>query len=383
MLLRNTLQFFQYRSVASVGILFTTSSLMLGVWAAALPFIKERLQLNDAELGLILLLAPAGSLTGVAFSTRIFGSIKVGRWMGAGNIAQSFLFCVEVIAPNIWIFGIALFFRGTLGFLNGVAVNTVIPRLEKEYNRRFLSTCHGIYSVGGAIGAAFAALFFSLKINNTTQVVLMSGLLTVMVLSQRKEHLKHDYFIHSGSGYKLPNKSILGLSFICLVMFMAEGSVVDWSSIYLQRDLMAPLSLISIGYGGFSVAMTLGRLNGDTYIPRFGDKRIIIGGTLTAALGFLLVGLSPFTWLAITGFILVGIGCCWIVPVLFGAAGRIPDVSAVQGFSMITSGGLIGFVAGPSVIGFISEQWNLSVGFLFVVIMLLLASFAGWRNRFL
>ncbi len=108
-----------------------------------------------------------------------------------------------------------------------------------------------------------------------------------------------------------------------------------------------------------------------------------MAGTLAAGLGFLLVSLSPFPWLAIAGFILVGAGCCWIVPVLFGAAARIPHVSTVQGFGMITSGGLIGFVAGPSVIGFISEQWNLSIGFLFVVMMLLLASFTGWRNRFL
>jgi MFS family permease len=383
MFLQNTAQFFKYKNVSSVGVLFATSSLMLGVWAAALPFIKDRLELNDAGLGLVLLLAPTGSITGVFASTRIFSKIKVGNWMGIGNIIQSIIFCIEVTSPNVWIFGAALYFRGMVGFLNGVAVNAVVPRLEKEHGRRFMSTCHALYSIGGAAGAAFAALLFSVGFDSTAQIILMSVLLTIMVLSLRKFQTRHDYFIHSGSGYRLPDKNIIGLSFICLVVFMAEGSVVDWSSIYLQRELAAPLSLISIGYGGFSVAMTLGRLNGDRYIPKVGDKKIILAGTLTAAAGFLLISLSSFPLMAIAGFITVGFGCCWIVPVLFGAASLIPGVSTVQGFGMITSGGLIGFVIGPSIIGFISEQWNLSVGFLFILVMLSLAGFAGWKNKFL
>jgi MFS family permease len=383
MLLRNTIQFFKIKPVASLGFLFSTSSLMLGVWAAALPFMKDRMQLSDGELGLLLLFAPIGSLTGVFLSTKVFGNIKVGNWLGIGNIAQTILFCVEVFSPYPWLFGLALYFRGMLGFLNGVASNTVAARFEKEYNRRFLSTFHAIYSVGGAIGAGIAAFMFAVHFNSRLQIVIMAVLIIIGIALLRNKYALHDYFIHSGSGFRLPNKSIVGLSFICLVVFMTEGSVVDWSSIYLKRDLLAPLSLISIGYGGFSVAMTLGRLNGDSIIPKLGEKKIIIAGTLIAALGFIIVSQSTNPTLVILGFVLSGVGCCWIVPVLFSAGANIPDVSAVQGFGMITSGGLIGFVAGPSIIGFISEQWNLSVGFLFCVGMLLLASVVGWRNRFL
>jgi hypothetical protein len=50
---------------------------------------------------------------------------------------------------------------------------------------------------------------------------------------------------------------------------------------------------------------------------------------------------------------------------------------------MITTGGLVGFLAGPSIIGFISEQYTLSLGFIFTFIMLLFAAFAGYRNRYL
>ncbi len=70
----------------------------------------------------------------------------------------------------------------------------------------------------------------------------------------------------------MPSLSILGISFICMVSFMAEGCVADWSAIYFKEILFAPKALISLGYAGFSVAMTLGRLNGDLLITKLGSK---------------------------------------------------------------------------------------------------------------
>ncbi|MBK8390764.1 MAG: hypothetical protein IPL23_16435 [Saprospiraceae bacterium] len=67
MLLKNTRSFFQIKEVASLGFLFSTSSLMIGIWAAALPFIIKRLEVSDGELGLLLLFGPMGSLCGVFY----------------------------------------------------------------------------------------------------------------------------------------------------------------------------------------------------------------------------------------------------------------------------------------------------------------------------
>jgi hypothetical protein len=50
---------------------------------------------------------------------------------------------------------------------------------------------------------------------------------------------------------------------------------------------------------------------------------------------------------------------------------------------MVTTGGLIGFLTGPSVIGFISEKANLSKGLSLLIFMELAAACAAWQNRFL
>lgn len=381
MFLRNTIQFFKIKEAAALSYLFATNSLMIAVWAAALPFITQRLDLSDSELGFMLLLSPMGSITGVLISTKVYASIPVGKWLGRGNILYMLLMMGEVLAPWQWLFGCMLYFRGLTGFLNGVATNAVVGRLEDQYGRRLMATCHAMYSVGGGVGAALAAFMFRFGLGSQVQAMGMAAVLILFVLILRPFYLRHDYFIHSKSSLRLPGGPVLGLAFICLVLFMAEGSIVDWSSIYMKRNLALPLVYISLGYGGFAIAMTIGRLNGDILIPRIGQKRIVIIGCLLAALGLAAVSLSTLASWAIAGFVITGFGCSVIVPVLFSSAGRIPGVSIVQGYGMITSGGLIGFLAGPSIIGFISEQTDLTLGFRFVVFMLLTAAFVAWRNK--
>jgi len=80
---------------------------------------------------------------------------------------------------------------------------------------------------------------------------------------------------------------------------------------------------------------------------------------------------------------MVGFGCSGIVPILFRTSANIPGVSTVEGFAMVTTGGLIGFLTGPSVIGFIAEKASLSKGLSLLILMGLLAAFVGWRNPFL
>ena len=382
-MLRNTSEFIKHKPAFAIGFLFAASSLMIGIWVAAIPAIKERLQLSDSALGLSLLLAPLGALTGVFLSTRIFSKIRVGNWLLAGHILFCLIMIMEVTAQTRLMLWFALYLHGVVGFLNGVSVNSVVDMLEKKYNRKFMSRSHAMYSIGGGVGAGLAAVFFSVNINSYLQAVIMAACIILVILASGKYLLVHKTIIHSGSSLRFPSLSILGISFICLVVFMAEGCVADWSAIYLKESFTSPKELISLGFAGFSIAMTIGRLNGDQLIPRIGSKTIVIAGSLLAACGFLLVALSGNTFMAIGGFILVGLGCSCIVPVLFSAAANMPGVSAVQGFAMVTTGGLIGFLAGPSVIGFISESLDLSTGFAFVFLMTLLAALTGWQNKYL
>ena len=382
-MLKNIVSFSKNKPVLSIGFLFASSSLLFGTWVAAIPGIKEKLSLSDGSLGLSLLLSPLGAITGMLFSTIIFSKISVGKWMFIGYITICILMMLQINSINRPMFWICLFFYGFVSFLNGVSTNATVNLLEKKQKKLFMSTCHGLYSFGGAISAGLAVIMFSIQIPSSLQIVIVSIFIFSIIVLSRNYLLANNDIIHSKSGIKFPSLSILGISFICMVTFMAEGCVADWSAIYMKEIMFAPKEILSLGYAGFSIAMTVGRLNGDTLIAKIGSKNIVIGGCLIAATGFLIVVTAPAIMIAITGYVLIGIGCSSIVPVLFSASANIPNVSTVEGFAMVTTGGVIGFLTGPSIIGFISEKSNLSVGLSLLVFMSLLAAFVAWRNKFL
>lgn len=366
-----------------MGFNFCTSSLLFGTWVAAIPTVKDRMGFTDGSLGLSLLLSPLGALTGVALSTKVFSRIPVGTWMYIGYTTLCLIMIAEINAVNRVMLWLCLYCFGLVSFLNGVSSNATVNIMEKKYNRRMMSTCHGMYSLGGWISSGLAAALFAFHIVSGWQIVLVAAVI-IFILYRNKNHLMANKdIIQSKSGLKLPSLTILGISFICMVVFMAEGCVADWSAIYLKESLHSPKALVSLGYFGFSAAMTVGRFNGDNLISKMGSKKVVIGGGTLAALGFATVVIAPSVSVAILGYILVGCGCCCIVPVLFSASANIPGVSTVEGFAMVTTGGLIGFLTGPSLIGFISEKINLSAGFSLLILLALAAVVVAWQNKFL
>ncbi|MDQ6763857.1 MAG: MFS transporter [Bacteroidota bacterium] len=382
-MIKNFTSFIKNKPVFAVGFLFAVSSLLFGIWVAAIPGIKARMGFTDGSLGLSLLLAPLGSVSGMLLSTRVFSKISVGRWMFTGYIIMCCIMMLEINSVNRPMLWLCLYFFGLIGFLNGVSANSTVNLMEKKYNKLFMSTCHGMYSMGGALSGGIAALLFVWHVTSGWQIILVACCLITVILLNKPYLLANKDIIHSRSAFKFPSASILGISFICMVSFMAEGCVADWSAIYFKEILFAPKALISLGYVGFSVAMTVGRLNGDMLITKLGSKTVVLCGSLLAALGFLVVVTASVIFIAITGYIMVGLGCCCIVPVLFRASANIPGLSTVEGFAMVTTGGLIGFLTGPSVIGFIAEKASLPKGLSLLILMGLLAAYTAWRNPFI
>lgn len=382
-MLRNLLAFIRHKPGFTLGFLLSISSLLLGIWAAALPAIKQRLGLTNETLGFSLLLSPLGALTGVLLSSWIFSRVKVGKWLLTGTILQCLLYIAMVTVQYKIIFWLVLFATGVIGFFNGVSINAVIDMTEKKYQKRIMSSCHGMYSLGGGVSICLAAIFYSLHIASAYQIIFVAFVIICILFFIRRHLLTHQMYIHSGSSLSAPPLSVLGLAFICFVSFMGEGSIADWSAIYMKESLHSTVAMAGLGYGGFSVMMAVGRFNGDALIPQLGAKKIVIAGTLIAAAGFLLTVAFHYKITAVAGFSLVGIGYACVVPILFSAAANVPGISPAVGISSIASGGLIGFLFGPSVIGMVAEKVNLAAGLSFVLVLNIIASVVATRNKFL
>jgi hypothetical protein len=73
--------------------------------------------------------------------------------------------------------------------------------------------------------------------------------------------------------------------------------------------------------------------------------------------------------------LICGLGFSILIPVLFREAGRAKKIAPSLGLAMVSTLGYMGFLVGPPSIGFISELFDLKIGFAFVGFLMVLVLF--------
>jgi hypothetical protein len=85
----------------------------------------------------------------------------------------------------------------------------------------------------------------------------------------------------------------------------------------------------------------------------------------------------PWPAAAMLGFVLVGLGAANIVPLMFGAAGRLPGVSPAVSIATVTTLGYAGLLSGPALIGFLAHASSLPIALAAVGGLLIMVSIAA------
>ena len=65
-----------------------------------------------------------------------------------------------------------------------------------------------------------------------------------------------------------PSSTAVLLGLLCLVLFLAEGAMLDWSAVLLRAWRGVAISDAGHGYAAFSITMAIGRLLGDRITAR-------------------------------------------------------------------------------------------------------------------
>jgi len=253
-------------------------------------------------------------------------------------------------------------------------MNVQALAVESGVGRPIMSSCHGLFSAGGLIGAGGAGLAIWLGLGPLEHLGLVAALLLLVNLPAFAALLPAPA---SGGGqpvFAAPRGRLAALGLLALCALLAEGAMGDWSAVYLRKTLNTDAGIAALGYAAFSLAMTVGRLMGDRIVHRYGAVAVLAAGAAAAAglLGCALLLASP--WVALLGFAGVGIGIANAIPILFEAAGRLPGIPAGIGIAAVSTAGYCGFLAGPPLIGIIGEFLGLAVGLgLVVVVMAIIA----------
>ena len=355
------------------ALLFATLNVFFGTWAIYIPAIIKRIGIDEAELGLALLFFGLGTFIMLMAAPVLIKRLKVGKASAYGIFMLGLFFLFPFIADSYGQLCASLFLVGMAGGFTDIAINTLVTEIEKEESVHIMSASHGFFSLGGMLSAGIGTLFLPYVaqpfFHMLTLVVLMTIINSCLVLGYFNISSKKIDPIPFNLKYFLP---LGGLIIIGFFIMAAEGAIIDWSALYLKKVSMAKESFIGMGYFSFSFTMALGRFFGDGISVRYGSKKIILLGCITAVVGFGAV-LMVRPLFAITGFGLVGLGFSVIVPELFRIGGKMKNINSAEGISLISGSGFLGFLVGPVLLGYLAKISSLRLSMLTLLFFTLIS----------
>ncbi|MGJ5132691.1 MFS transporter [Bradyrhizobium oligotrophicum] len=350
---------------------FFVAGFGIACWAPLVPFAKQRLGVDDATLGLLLLSLGVGSVASMLAAGLLSAHYGSKPVVIVSGIALALFLPLLAIAATPATLALALFaFGAALGSLD-VAVNIQAIDVERLSERPLMSGFHAQFSIGGFAGSGVitALLAFDVAPLLGTLACCALALAAMIVAAPRLMASKP---AQSGPLLVLPHGAVLLLAALAAIMFLVEGAMLDWSALLLAGSGRLPAAQAGLGYIMFSIAMTAGRLVGDAVVARIGDRATLLGGSAIAIAGFVLLLTAPWVAAAMAGFALIGLGASNLVPVLFRRAGAQTAMPVGLAVAAVTTAGYSGVLLGPAGIGFIAAATSLPAAFWMLAALLVI-----------
>jgi MFS family permease len=366
-------------------------------WVARIPEIKDAVGVSNGQFGFIFLGATIGAVLGAQTAGRAihtFGSRPVI------NIS-SFLMPMGLIAMGFATTAVELFFTLMLmGFgyaLTDMSVNTQAVVVEKILNQKWMSSFHGMWSLGSFVTTVFGGVMINYltprqNLVGVAIVCLIAFIpVNIFLLSPQEDE-------HAGDGSevtsaKIPffGKSVLplwavGFGLVCGMV--AEGAASDWGAILLRENMHIAKGVYASAFASFALAMITSRFMGDKALEKFGPRNTVrygglIGGgswalCLAIAIPLSSVATVPALIIVNIGFICAGLGIGPMFPAFILAASRVKGIAPAVAISRVGVIGIAGFFIGPTVTGVLAEATSLSWAMAYPVGMMVLA---GYMSR--
>lgn len=355
---------------------FLVNGFLLGNWTARIPAVKEYFGVDNSTLGLMLFCLAAGAMTAMPFTGRViarFGSHRVTIFSGA-------LMCTMLpllaVMPNVYVAVMAFFGYGFAAGSMDVAMNGQAVYVERDYGRPIMSSFHAVFSGGMAAGAVMGGLFAKTDWSLFYHF-LSVGLLSILVVGLASFYLINAEVEERKAGedqpsFIFPNKLILPLGLIAFCSMVGEGTMADWSALYMENVIGQTESMGAMTIFSFGLAMFIGRSFGDHFTNLWGAHKMLRNSSLLAIFGLSLM-LMVMSWpVVLLGSFLLGLGLATIAPIVYSASGNTPGVAPSVGIAMATTVGYAGFFVAPPTLGFLADAFGLRLALLFTLALLVL-----------
>lgn len=376
---RPSFNFAQTRQYA-LPVAFSLFGLVMGSWAGRIPALAEGVKVSHSGLSMVLLCGGLGAILSFPISSFLMGRFGARKSLLMSGAALLAVLISIGMAPDVARLMMAVLLLGVTASVYDVAINSAATKREKQTGKSEMSRLHGISCAGGLVGATLGSLMASMKIAPVAHFLMLLGpLALVLLLAFCLMDADDTAEKFEKKSFALPRGPLALLGVLGFLGAMTEGSIADWSGVFLKQHFGASDGLAPLALSAFSVMMLLSRMVGDKLKMRFGAQRLVTLGSLVGASGLVFAVVAPNAYFALAGFATAGLGLALLFPFVFSAAGAQGPMALAAVASMAYSGTLMG----PPVIGAIAHFVGMQAAMAYLGGLALIIALVASRTKLL
>ena len=365
--------------------LFLIPGFGLASWATRTPALRDSLGASTQQMGMILFGFSSGAMCGVLSAGWLTGRIGAKKVACAGLLALQLGLGLLALSPLAG--SPVLAFCGLFAFGVGIgwaeiSVNIEAAAVERAGKQQIMTTLHGFFSLGtlagASLGMGMTALQAPLQVH--LGIAVLSSIVVTFIAIRQMPQLSRasegdaadPVGVRASVWRQLRDPSLLVICYIVLAMALAEGTATDWLPLLMIDGYGFDATLGTQIYVGFTLAMTITRFAGGAFVESVGKVKALYASAILAALGLALIVVSPWPWLAAVAVLTWGVGASLGFPLAISAAADTGGNPA-QRVSIAATGGYVGFLVGPPMLGFLGEHYGLRLAMVPVMLAVALA----------
>ena len=359
---------------------FAAFGLFWGTWGALLPALRSQASLTDAQFGTVLLFIGVGALPAMLLSGRAVD--RWGIWV-AGIMLISLAVAATIVgatAHNFVSASISMLLLGLTSGASDVAINSLAGRAEQQTGSRIITRSHGVFSLFVVIGSLVAGAARSVNLNPLT--IFLSTAVVILILGTCVAHLARTSDVTSDSDVRGSERPALGsfapfllIGLVGALAFAVENAHQSWGAVFLSDELHAPPGIAALAPATFAAFAATARF-ASSAARGLKPPLLLVGGSLVAATGTMIVAYSDSIWVALVGFAIAAIGTSVLFPTLLSIATKnVPETQRGRATSAAGTIAYLGFLLGPVYVGLLASTTNLRTALVGVALLALVYAF--------
>ena len=356
------IKIFRRATLASV-ITSTYPMIVVGCYFGVTPWIFNRLSIDESDFSFAIL------LFGIFFiiSNQIAGRILVPKYgtkliMSLAFPLVTFSTFLAIISSSYFYF-LLTFIPAGIGWGASGPIGGIHSQLIEKHFKKIITPYYAMgFNLGILVGGSLAGIIM----RNNYEPYLFFGILSflslfVSIFVYLFGLPRNLDFRGEGEKFKIPETNILLFGFLLFFVFGSGGIIMDWSTLWLSKDLNAPLYLASMGLIFFSIGGIFANLFSNSLIKLFTEKVV---GCHFVMIGASIMFLSLLTnnfYIILAVLSLYGFAIANLVPIVIRQAVKQSSESIPMTVTNLITIGLSSTMIMPAAIGFLAETFSLTL----------------------